>query len=333
MRSMLRALTLLGACASALVFPPAPSATHAAPAHCRCLLAACASPAKEQPSLVTSERLLDALESWLREQTVESVLPKEQAKELLVEFRDDRRFWAQQRRQFNSLWVSVEEGMRTEDRPLSAVLGPETSERLLDAAEEMEDDPMLVNSILRSEVVERLLGHILYEGIFEFFTTADILGNILSTLPLLGAIRLQMIKAARQQLDAILGDQVSRFLGGYTAAAAESAASYLLSDDTADIRRRARRTIAKKLLSKPIRELVEIPDIEMALVRDAVWSAIQEFRLPNEGTPPCSPCSVAFPPPPLLFLSLSSLPLLPLFPPFPLRPLLHCPSLLASVRR
>ena len=30
-------------------------------------------------------------------------------------------------------------------------------------------------------------------------------------------------------------------------------------------------------------QLVQISDLEMALVRDAVWSAVQEFRLPNES--------------------------------------------------
>jgi len=226
---------------------------------------------------------LDALECWLREQTIASVLPKEQAKELLTDLRDDRRFWAQQRRQFATLWVSVEEGMRNEERPLGTVLGPVTSERLLDAVEAMDDDPALVNSILRSEIVEKMIGHILYEGIFEFIQRADLLGNIFNTLPIIGAIRMQMLKTARQQLDVLLGAQLSKFLGEYTASAAESAASFLISEDTASARRKAKRRAAEKLLAKPIHELVEVSDLEMALVRDAVWSAVQEFRLPNEA--------------------------------------------------
>jgi len=41
--------------------------------------------------------------------------------------------------------------------------------------------------------------------------------------------------------------------------------------------------LAGKLLSKPVCDLVRMSDIEMALVRDAVWSAVQEFRLPHES--------------------------------------------------
>ena len=55
----------------------------------------------------------------LRQQTIASVLPKDQAKALLADLRDDRRFWAQQRRQFNVLWISIEEGIRAEDRLLA----------------------------------------------------------------------------------------------------------------------------------------------------------------------------------------------------------------------
>ena len=94
---------------------------------------------------------------------------------------------------------------------------------------------------------------------------------------------MQVLAATRQQLDALLGEQLTRFLGEYTASAAESAATFLLSDDLASARRNARRTAAEKLLSKPIGELVQISDIEMALMRDAVWSAVQEFRLPHEA--------------------------------------------------
>ena len=136
--------------------------------------------------------------------------------------------------------------------------------------------------VLRSEIVEKLLGKVLYEGIFEFVQRADLLGNIFAQLPLLGAIRMQMLKTARSQLDAVLGDSLARFLGEYTASAAESASAFLVSPETASARRRARRSAAAKLLAKPVRDLVQISDIEMALVRDAAWSAIQEFRLPHE---------------------------------------------------
>jgi len=227
--------------------------------------------------------LLDALEVWLRRQTVSTVLPREKAAGLLADLREDRRFWAQQRRQFTRVWTSIEEGMRLERRPVADVLGPETSARLLDALEAMEEDPKLVNAVLRSEVVESLLGHVLYEGIFEFFQRADLLGNVFNTLPIIGAIRMQLIAAAKQRLDELLGTELRRFLGEYTASAVDSAATFALAEDNAPARARARRAVSKTLLKTPVAELFPASTLEMALLRDSVWAAVQEFRLPNES--------------------------------------------------
>jgi len=298
LRRRLRLLLLLCSLGGDAAWQLQPTRWQPAPARCRrsCRASVAAIDGGEQVApLVQShgntsasetsaaaETLLNALDSWMRLQTIESVLPRAQAKALLLDLRDDRRFWAQQRTQFNVVWVSLEKALRVEERPLSELLGEMTSDRLLDAIEEMDDDPALINAVLRSEIVEKLLGKVLYEGIFEFVQRADLLGNIFAQLPLLGAIRMQMLKTARSQLDAVLGDSLARFLGEYTASAAESASAFLLSPETASARRRARRSAAAKLLAKPVRDLVQISDIEMALVRDAAWSAIQEFRLPHE---------------------------------------------------
>jgi hypothetical protein len=49
---------------------------------------------------------------------------------------------------------------------------------------------------------------------------------------------------------------VERFLGGYSALAAESAVAYVLAEENSPQFRRARSKIARKLLDKPICELV-----------------------------------------------------------------------------
>ena len=147
-------------------------------------------------------QLLDLLDLWIRQQAISSVLSRQQATGLLDELRNDRRFWAQQRKQFTRVWTSIVEGLRQETRPLSAVLGDSTSARLLDAFEEMDEEPAVVDAILRSEVVEKMLGHVLYEGILEFIERADILGNLIKGLPIIGPLRLQagLQHAASHQL-------------------------------------------------------------------------------------------------------------------------------------
>lgn len=228
--------------------------------------------------------LLDVLEVWLRRQKVSSVLSREQATALLEDLRTDKRFWAQQRRQFSRVWTAIVEGLSQEERPLSAVLGPDTSSRLLDALEEMDDETLepLVNSIVRSELVEKLLGYVLYEGILEFVESVDLLGNLVNRMPILGPLRQQAVAEGRKQLRNVMGDQLVSFLGGYTASAASQAASFALSKDNARLMSSTRRKVASRLLETPIGKLVALNDLEMAILRDSIWMAVQEFRLPNE---------------------------------------------------
>ena len=199
------------------------------------LLRACATAAEEGPSAAVSSpsastaaphverelgdhhaesmRLLDSLDAWLRRQTVASVLPRSEAQALLDDLRGDRRFWAQQRRQYSRVWMQVEHALQQEARPLREVLGAETSARLLDALANMDENPELVTAVLRSEAVELLLGHVLYEGIVEFIQQVDVLGNVVNSLPVIGPIRVQIMTAARDQLDLLVGKQIASFLG------------------------------------------------------------------------------------------------------------------------
>ena len=62
----------------------------------------------------------------------------------------------------------------------------------------------------------------------------------------------------------------------------QGAARFALNEDNRPYFRRARRKLGKKLLETPIAELLALNELEMAILRDSVWTAIQEFRLPNE---------------------------------------------------
>jgi len=239
-------------------------------------------PAAGADTEATASELLAILDVWLRGQSVSSVLSRRQASSLLEELRSDRRFWAQQRRQFARVWTAIEEGLGQETRPLEEVLGPDTSARLIDALEQMDEQPGAVNAVIRSEVMEKLLGHVLYEGIFEFVQRADLLGNMVNNLPVVGPLRVQFMKAARAQFTLVLGEQLSAFLGEYSSSAAEQAAGYVLNESNRPTFRAARRKLGSKLLATPINELVGLNKLEMAILRDTVWSAVQEFRLPNE---------------------------------------------------
>eukprot|EP00967_Tisochrysis_lutea_P012753 scaffold14292_cov33-Tisochrysis_lutea.AAC.2 len=204
-----------------------------------------APPSREQRAMADSSALLDALDHWLRKQSIATVLPKAQARQLLLDLRDDQRFWAQQRRQFARAWVLFEAGLRAETRPVGTLLGKETSAKILSIAEEMATDPALVNAVVRSEIVEvrlfathtallharpdwsqlphasfaelylwlslsakAMLGYVLYNGIGQFMQQADLIGLALNNVPILGPLRVQLLELARSNMDTLIGPQV-----------------------------------------------------------------------------------------------------------------------------
>ena len=80
----------------------------------------------------------------------------------------------------------------------------------------------------------------------------------------------------------MIGDQLVSFLGQYSATAAGHAASFALNEDNRVLLKAARRKVGAKLLKTPISQLVSLNELEMVILRDSIWSAVQEFRLPNE---------------------------------------------------
>jgi hypothetical protein len=61
---------------------------------------------------------------------------------------------------------------------------------------------------LASPAVVSVIGSVLYEGIFEFIQTVDILGNIVNGLPIIGPVRKQIMTGLKRELDRTLGKQV-----------------------------------------------------------------------------------------------------------------------------
>ena len=76
------------------------------------------------------------------------------------------------------------------------------------ALEEVAGDADATRAVLRTPAVEGVIGSVLYEGIFQFIQTVDIIGNIVNGLPVIGPIRQQILNAFKKELDRTLGRQV-----------------------------------------------------------------------------------------------------------------------------
>ena len=73
----------------------------------------------------------------------------------------------------------------------------------------------------------------LYDAIFEFTTSIDIIGNAISKLPLLGPVRNQVLKESKRNMDRTLGPLLRQFLSGYTRVAIRQAVDFVVSKENA----------------------------------------------------------------------------------------------------
>ena len=74
----------------------------------------------------------------------------------------------------------LERKLLEETRSVSEILGKETTDSILKTVENVDGyDPDAVRAFLGSEAVNKLLAQVLYDGIYNFFQTIDVFGNII----------------------------------------------------------------------------------------------------------------------------------------------------------
>ncbi|KAG8469087.1 hypothetical protein KFE25_007605 [Diacronema lutheri] len=256
---------------------PAPALRVAArrangPSRARGARAPAMSASEKADDSVIVDSLLDAVEEWVRERKVSEILPEQKVRSLLKAVRADVAFWERQHHQYERLWHSVESQLRQDKRPVREVLGEELSADLLVMLETFDTAPF-VRGAMQSAAVERMLGSVLYEALFAFIKSVDILGQMVSGLPFLGPMRDQVIAQSKRQLDAVLG------AGLYTKEAVKVAVRFF-DDNPADLGR-AQAALAESVLSKPFNEVIP-PPADLALARDSLWLRLRTLRAPNE---------------------------------------------------
>ena len=94
------------------------------------------------------------------------------------------------------------------------------------------------------------------DGIYEFFQTIDVFGNIISNLPVLGPIRNKIRDDLKSQLDRTLGPTLRGFLKGYTSVAIGRASGFVLSDQNRKAFGMANARLLKSILDRPLLDLL-----------------------------------------------------------------------------
>lgn len=181
------------------------------------------------------------LAAHLSSQPVQSILPRSEALLISRELMDNMGsiFTDEAYDKYVSYWGKLETRLREETtRTPADLLGSDVTDRILSSIRGGLGgggyDPGTVRTFLESDAISKLFAKILFDAIFEFTLKADVVGNLLKDLPIIGPMRQQLVREQKRQLDRTLGPLVQRFLGAYTRVAVGQAADFVVSGENAD---------------------------------------------------------------------------------------------------
>ena len=237
--------------------------------------------ASKDDDATTSSEMIDPatkvevrnIANYISKQTLESLLSPSEARaisnELLFDNTDSSKsstiFNDKSYEQYVKYWKKVEKRLREENQRTPAdLLGRELTERILSSIRGDNNnnnkkggdrsggsyDANTVRTFLESDAINSLFTQLLYDAIFEFTLKADIIGNTISKLPLLGPVRNQVLKESKKNMDRTIGPLVQQFLSGYTRVATRQAVDFVVSEENASAFGAANARLVGYLLEK-----------------------------------------------------------------------------------
>jgi len=200
---------------------------------------------------------VDSFLVFISETSIEEVMPADLLGEILGELQSEDSFIKKNKGRFTKVWDEVETRVREEKKTIRELVGDINTNRLLDIVERSDIyDPAAVKAFLDSPPILKMMSNILYEAIFEFIQRVDILGNIVNNLPIIGPIRVQIMKELKTQLDRTLGNQVQSFLSNFNKVAVTRMIEFVLSDENREQFSKANRKLVDSIISRSIGDLL-----------------------------------------------------------------------------
>lgn len=250
------------------------------------------------PNPASAERLVTTWKEWLEGQPLAHLLPKDPLVEALRRLSEEEVARGEVAPRIEKAFDAALERLRRETRSGAEVLGPAATERLVDAAGDLEPDERTVRAFFEERAVADLLGDVLYDGISEFMKKANQLSDLLPGVAaakklaggvggflgaLGGGIAGSIAGNVREDLQQKLEGQVRAFLSGFGKIAVERAVRFAVSEGNRKLFREMRRNLARKALAAPLRDLVRgLDDARARALRgrlsDAAVRALAEER-------------------------------------------------------
>lgn len=207
---------------------------------------------------------------WIKGEELESLLPQQDCLNILDELLSDKDLIDDSEAIIVQNWDKLERKLLQESRSVSEILGAETTDRILQSVGNIDGyDPDAVKAFLGSEAVAKLLAQVLYDGIYNFFQTIDVFGNIIGQLPIIGPIRNQIRDEAKKSLDRTVGPLIKTFLRTYTKTAVMEVVDFVLSPSNRNIFSGANVKLVSNILERPVNSLIPPSDMTVKLRDDA----------------------------------------------------------------
>ena len=207
---------------------------------------------------------------WFKTEELDTLLPKEDALSILDELLSDKLLIDDSEALVIKNWDKLESKLLEEKRSIAEILGKETTDRVLKSVSTIDGyDPQAVQSFLGSEAVNKLLAQVLYDGIYNFFQTMDVFGNIIGNLPIIGPIRNQIRDEAKKSLDRTVGPLIKNFLTSYTKVAVMEVSEFVLSPSNRKVFSSANVKLVSNILERPVNSLLPPSDMTVKLRDDA----------------------------------------------------------------
>mmetsp|Transcript_60034 Transcript_60034/g.177991 ORF Transcript_60034/g.177991 Transcript_60034/m.177991 type:complete len:328 (-) Transcript_60034:481-1464(-) len=207
---------------------------------------------------------------WIVAQPLDAVLPKDDAVKILDEILTNDELIDDTESVVTRNWDKLESKLREETRTVADILGAETTDSVIKSVQNIDSyDPEAVRAFLGSNAVNELFAKVLYDGIYQFFQTIDVFGNIISKLPIIGPIRNQIRDETKRQLDRTVGPLIQNFLREYTKVAVGEASDFVMSPTNRKAFGNANARLVLSLMKRPVNSLVPQSDVTVKLREDA----------------------------------------------------------------
>jgi len=151
--------------------------------------------------------------------------------------------------------------VKEDRRPVSAFLGEGNVDRLLGSAKYIQASasPALEGFIMSQYVRERLAS-IIYEAIFAFLQSVDLLGNVLNNIPILGPVRQLSLAILKTIIDESAGESIKTFLTEYTTEASKRLAKIVTAEANREAFSEAWANALGELIKAPVGSLLPSED-------------------------------------------------------------------------